>query len=293
MLNNIRLENILVHVLLSCFIIFNSCSFFSKDNIQIIDNYFTGEKLYFSDLDKNYKKSKNFSKIWSKIHSKRFRSYHKFLDKKFMIIGESKILDKNFVIIKDKKNRLYKSIVKTDTSGNIILPSHLLLEKHYKNAKKLIDKEIWLNFTNNNKIFYSNSNHNISRFSKVKVTGLIKYQDGENYLPLWLKIKYRKNIDGLVRYCPTQDNVGFEDHYFTEEPLPRLWGDEMIDLILKGETIIGMAEDQLRKSIGNPDMINKTSSRYGMSEQWIYVEKDSKSKTFYQFEYGKLVYVNK
>ena len=65
----------------------------------------------------------------------------------------------------------------------------------------------------------------------------------------------------------------------------------MINSILKGEVILGMDEKQLRISIGNPDFINSTSSRHGLSEQWIY-DKANSNKILYQFEYGKLVYVH-
>ena len=53
-----------------------------------------------------------------------------------------------------------------------------------------------------------------------------------------------------------------------------------------------MTERQVRISIGNPDEVNYTSSRHGMSEQWIYFS-DNKSKTYYQFEYNILTFINK
>ena len=31
-----------------------------------------------------------------------------------------------------------------------------------------------------------------------------------------------------------------------------------------------MSDEQVRVAIGNPDVINNTSSRHGVSEQWIY-----------------------
>ena len=44
--------------------------------------------------------------------------------------------------------------------------------------------------------------------------------------------------------------------------------------------------------IGNPDEVHTTSSRHGIGEQWIYV-RDQDKKIYYQFEYGKLTYINK
>ena len=164
---------------------------------------------------------KNFSKIWSKIYSKRYKSYHKFLDKKYTIVGSTSILDKYFLVIRDKKNRLYKGKVEIDKLGNIILPSYLLLEKHYKLAKKLISKNIWLNFINDSKIFFQIQIIILQDLIRLKVIGLMKYQDGENYIPLWLKIKNKDHSETLVRYCLTQNNVGFEDHFYLEDPLPK------------------------------------------------------------------------
>ena len=51
-----------------------------------------------------------------------------------------------------------------------------------------------------------------------------------------------------------------------------------------------MTDRQLRISIGNPDEINTTSSRHGIGEQWIYNTRSG--KIYYQFEYGRLTYIN-
>ena len=48
-----------------------------------------------------------------------------------------------------------------------------------------------------------------------------------------------------------------------------------------------MSEEQVRVSIGNPDVINNTSSRHGLSKQWIYGNEIGKKK-YLLFEYGKL-----
>ena len=62
--------------------------------------------------------------------------------------------------------------------------------------------------------------------------------------------------------------------------------------ILNKEIEIGMTERQVRISIGNPDELNHTSSRHGMAEQWVYgVEMGE--KVYYQFENGKLTFINK
>ena len=40
--------------------------------------------------------------------------------------------------------------------------------------------------------------------------------------------------------------------------------------IIKGEIDYNMSFEQVRAAIGNPDIINNTSSRHGVSQQWIY-----------------------
>ena len=49
-----------------------------------------------------------------------------------------------------------------------------------------------------------------------------------------------------------------------------------------------MNKDQVRISIGNPNVINNTSSRHSVSEQWIYGNTIG-GKKYLLFEYGKLV----
>ena len=49
-----------------------------------------------------------------------------------------------------------------------------------------------------------------------------------------------------------------------------------------------MSDEQVRVAIGNPDVINNTSSRHSVSEQWIYGNVVVKKK-YLSFEYGKLI----
>ena len=281
-------ENILFCLTLS---LFSSCSIFNSKEVKIISNSFSDKIIYFAELDKDFKKTKNFSKIWSKLYSKRFRSYHKFLNREFTIIGESNIMGQNFLIIKNKKGKKYKSLIKRDFKGNLILPSYLFFKEDFLKAKRLIGQNIWLNYVNDSKVFLTYSDHNFIRFSTVKVIDIIKFSDNDSLTPIWLKIESSEGFEGFLRYSKTKDNVGFEDYYFLDHPLPKEWSKKIIRRILKGEIEFGMNKSQLRRSIGNPDIINNTSSRYGVSEQWLY-KKTNSSSISYQFEYGKLVYVS-
>ena len=281
-------NNILFFLIIS---LLCSCSFFKSNQVKIISNNFSGKIIYFAELDKSYRRTKNFSKEWSKIYSNKFRSYHKFISKEYVIKGQIAYMDKDFLVIGSKKNKLYKTLIKFDKEGEIILPSYIYFKDDQKAAESLIGKSIWLNYVNDKNIFFSYMEHNFQRFNKVKVIGVIKLTNNSSSIPIWLKIKSERGYEGFLRYSKTKDNVGFEDYYFLDHPLPKEWDKKIIGRILKGEIELGMNKAQVRRSIGNPDLINNTSSRYGVSEQWLY-KKTNSSSISYQFEYGKLVYVS-
>ena len=106
-------------------------------------------------------------------------------------------------------------------------------------------------------------------------------------MPLWLLLKALEVIEAYLRYDRSFNNIGYQDHYFVEDPLSEEWDKKTISLIRSGQSILGMTKRQVRISIGNPEIINHTSSRHGISEQWVYKFENSK-KRFYQFEGGKL-----
>ena len=49
-----------------------------------------------------------------------------------------------------------------------------------------------------------------------------------------------------------------------------------------------MNQKQVRLSIGNPDSINNTSSRHGVSQQWIFGDSIN-DKRYLLFKNGKLI----
>ena len=120
----------------------------------------------------------------------------------------------------------------------------------------------------------------------------MKFQNSDKKLPLWLIIESIEGDKGFLRYDRSVNNIGYQDHYFIEDPLPEEWDEKTISLIRSGKSILGMTKRQVRISIGNPEIINHTSSRHGISEQWVYKFENS-NKQFYQFEGGKLTFINK
>ena len=273
-------------------IYFSSCAFFEREDLTLERTILSGKKISFVPLDIDYMRTKNFNKVWSKVYSDKFYPYRKLLKKEFEIQGQSKIEGVNYTIIKDHKNKLFKSKLKFDGKGSILNSNYILLNDDYVKAKDLINKFIWLNFTNNENIFFTYNTKKFLRFDKVKVIDVMKFQNSDLKLPLWLIIEGVGGDKGFLRYDRSVNNTGYQDHYFIEDPLPKEWGEKTISHIRSGKSEIGMTKRQVRTSIGNPEIINHTSSRHGISEQWIYKFKNSK-KQFYQFEDGKLIYINK
>ena len=271
---------------------FCSCALLNREELILEKNLFSGSKVSFAFLDIKYMRTKNFNKIWSKVYANKFYPYRKLLNKEFEILGQSKINGINYFIIQDNKDKLFKSELAIDSVGNIINPNYILLEEDYMKAKDLINKYIWLNYLSNENIFFTYDTKKFSRFQKVKVVDVMKFQNSDKKLPLWLIIESIEGDKGFLRYDRSVNNIGYQDHYFVEDPLSEKWDEKTISLIRSGRSILGMTKRQVRISIFNPEIINHTSSRHGISEQWVYKFENSK-KQYYQFEGGKLTFINK
>ena len=272
--------------------ILSSCSFFDKPHIQIDSNLWSKKNFYFADLDDTYKRTNDFNKIWSKLFSDRYRPYYKFLDKKYTIIGTYSTFNKDYLVIEDQKGVRFKMLFPFPENENNIIPSYIIFEEVLSAAKTMIGKTIWLNNTFDAKGFYTFSDYNFKRFEPVKVLGVFPFQNINYDYPIWLKIKASTGDEAFVRYNGDERRVGIQDHYYSSEPLPHSWGKVTISKVLNKKIELGMTDRQVRIAIGNPDEVNFTSSRHGISEQWIYRHKDSKD-IYYQFEYEKLIYINK
>jgi hypothetical protein len=269
-----------------------SCSYFQKPDIIVDPNIWTGKNIYFVDLDDAYKRSVNFNRIWSKLNSSRFRPYHRFQNKQYTIVGTYETFDSNFLVIEDQKDKRYKMVFNLDMNEPDEMPSYILFEDELNEAKTIIGKTIWLNDTYDPRGFYTFSDYAFPRFDPVRVEDVFHYQNSDFDYPVWLKVKARTGDQAFVRYNGKEGRVGTPDHYYTSEPLPSFWGKKMIQKVLAQKIELGMTDRQVRISIGNPDEVHTTSSRHGIGEQWIYA-RDQGKKIYYQFEYGKLTYINK
>ena len=271
-------------------ILFINCfgSKFQKN--KITPNDWEGQSIRIADLEDSYKGKHRFNKVFSKFSSKRFIPYYKFRSKTYNIIGSYNKNEKSFIIIKDKKGRYFKISQKNGNYKNNVVPSFLVFEETFENAKLLINTKIWLNNVWDEENFLTEFPNAFYPFQSVDVKDVIVFQNSDNGYPVWLKIIAKNGEDGLVRYNTQGVREGIKDHYFTNDPLPIEWGKKINGKIKNRKADIGMSSRQVRIAIGYPDKINSTSSRHGVSEQWIYFLLNK--KTYYQFEYDKLVYIN-
>ena len=256
---------------------------------DIIPNEWTGEYIKIASLSESYKRQHRFNKIFSKYNSKRYKPYYKFKNKAYKIIGTYNSKMQNYLVIENKKGRLFK-IKLLNNVPEVIIPSFVVLDDIFNDAKRLIGTKIWLNDVNDSEGFFSEF-HNIFRpFQYVEVRDVIGFQNSDFGHPIWLKVIAQSGEEAFVRYNTQGVRVGIKDYYFINDPLPNAWGKVINDKIKNKKVDIGMSDRQVRIAIGYPDHINSTSSRHGLSEQWVYYTPNK--KIYYQFEYGKLIFIN-
>ncbi len=268
---------------------FSNCFFLKNNTKNISFNEWSGKEIFIAELEESYKETQRFNKIFSKIHARRFKPYYRFTEKKFIIVGSFTAQEHFYLVFKDSKNKQYKISLTNKIDAKITIPSFIVFNETYLSAKNLIGKMVWLNDVWDKNGFHSDINNNFIRFQKVKVIDIVKFQNADNGHPIWLKISNKNGEIALVRYNVQGIRFGIKDNYFLTDPLSPQWPNLIIDKIKNKQVERGMTERQVRIAIGYPDEINFTSSRHGISEQWIY--NVSNKKIYYQFEYGKLTYI--
>ena len=85
-----------------------SCSFFNRPNFPVEQYKFSGLRVVFAELEDSYKRSKNFNKIWSKIHKNRYRPYFRFAGKSYIVDGILNKYKQGFLILKDENGKYYE-----------------------------------------------------------------------------------------------------------------------------------------------------------------------------------------
>ena len=281
-------------VIISLFLIilFSSCSFlkFQSSAINIIENDWSGKEVMFADVSDEILKKTNINRSWSPMKRKRTKSYYKFQKVKATVVGDYTTDGSRYLVIELKRRKQYKRKRTPWEIKNNSLPNHIYLFSDFEAAKAMVGTDIWLNDVNDVRSFFSYAQKAFNRFAKVKVIDVFPYQNGGKDWPLWLIVKSIDGRRGNVRYNGTQKILGRQNYYFIEDPLPKYWGQEIIALVRNRDLELGMNEKQVRVSRGNPDIINNTSSRHGVGQQWIYGD-SLRKKTYMYFEYGKLSFI--
>ncbi len=251
-------------------ILFINCFGLKFQKNDITTNDWSEKSIRIANLEDSYKRKHRFNKVFSKFSSKRFIPYYRFIDKTFSIVGSYNLGDESYIIIKDKNGKFFKISQKNKKYNKDTILNFLVFEENFENAKQHIDTKIWLNDVWDAENFITKFPNAFYTFQSVEVIDVIGFQNSDIGYPIWLKVVTEKGEEAIVRYNQQGARVGIKDHYFTSDPLPFEWGTEILQKIKNRKADIGMSSKQVLIAIGYPDEINSTSSRHGVSEQWIY-----------------------
>ena len=264
-----------------------SCISFHSLSREIIinENQWTDKNFIFSDVSKELFKQKKINENWSSFDSDKRIPYFKLKNSRGKILGDHIKDNEKFLVINLENNKKYKW--KYNHAKKNLLPSHIAVFEDVENAKKLIGKNIWLNNIVSDTIFMGQFGSSFKKFQKVNVIGVKIYQNSIVDCPIWLEIDLKNDFNSYIRYNGKFRFHSRQNNYFIKNPIKKSWDQTSIEKIMEGKIEYGMNHEQVRASIGNPDIINNTSSRHGVSEQWIY-GKNLSNKRYLIFENGRL-----
>ena len=264
-----------------------SCISFHSLSREIIinENQWTDKNFIFSDVSKKLFKQKKINENWSSFESDKRIPYFKLKNSRGKILGDHIKNNEKFLVINLENNKKYKW--KYNHAKKNLLPSHIAVFEDVENAKKLIGKNIWLNNIVSDTIFMGQLGSSFKKFQKVNVSGVKIYQNSIVDCPIWLEIDLKNDFNSYIRYNGKFKIHSRQNNYFIKNPIKKSWDQTSIEKIMEGKIEYGMNHEQVRASIGNPDIINNTSSRHGVSEQWIY-GKNLSNKRYLIFENGRL-----
>jgi hypothetical protein len=277
---------IAIIIILAIFYKTSCISFHSLSKEVIInENQWTDKNFIFSDVSKELFKQKKINENWSSFYSDKRIPYFKLKNSRGKILGDHIKNNEKFLVINLENNKKYKW--KYNHAKKNLLPSHIAVFEDVENAKKLIGKNIWLNNIVSDTIFMGQLGSSFKKFQKVNVIGVKIYQNSIVDCPIWLEIDLKNDFNSYIRYNGKFKIHSRQNNYFIKNPIKKSWDQTSIEKIMEGKIEYGMNHEQVRASIGNPDIINNTSSRHGVSEQWIY-GKNLSNKRYLIFENGRL-----
>jgi len=264
-----------------------SCISFNSLSREIIinENQWTDKNFIFSDVSKELFKQKKINENWSSFESDKRIPYFKLKNSRGKILGDHIKDNEKFLVINLENNKKYKW--KYNHAKKYLLPSHIAVFEDVENAKKLIGKNIWLNNIVSDTIFMGQLGSSFKKFQKVNVIGVKIYQNSIVDCPIWLEIDLKNDFNSYIRYNGKFKIHSRQNNYFIKNPIKKSWDQTSIEKIMEGKIEYGMNYEQVRASIGNPDIINNTSSRHGVSQQWIY-GKNLSNRRYLVFENGRL-----
>jgi hypothetical protein len=141
----------------------------------------------------------------------------------------------------------------------------VVFDKDLAAARSLIGKTVYAKvkelYTPNESICYPLYNYEPVVVVDV-VVGLYGYVRGVG--PFFLKVKNHKGEEGMLRYYPNRN-------FLLVDPLKDISDERIIDAIHKDGIVIGMNQNEVKLSLGDPEIINSTVNAYGSYEQWVYV----------------------
>ena len=273
-------------IILAIFYKTSCISFHSLSKEVIInENQWTDKNFIFSDVSKELFKQKKINENWSSSDRDKRIPYFKLKNSRGKILGDHIKNNEKFLVINLENNKKYKW--KYNHAKKNLLPSHIAVFEDVENAKKLIGKSIWLNNIVSDTIFMGQLGSSFKKFQKVNVIGVKIYQNSIVDCPIWLEIDLKNDFNSYIRYNGKFKIHSRQNNYFIKNPIKKSWDQTSIEKIMEGKIEYGMNHEQVRASIGNPDIINNTSSRHGVSEQWIY-GKNLSNKRYLIFENGRL-----
>ena len=280
---NFKIEIIII---LAIFYKTSCISFHSLSKEVIInENQWTDKNFIFSDVSKELFKQKKINENWSSFYSDKRIPYFKLRNSRGKILGDHIKNNEKFLVINLENNKKYKW--KYNHAKKNLLPSHIAVFEDVENAKKLIGKNIWLNNIVSDTIFMGQLGSSFKKFQKVNVSGVKIYQNSIVDCPIWLEIDLKNDFNSYIRYNGKFKIHSRQNNYFIKNPIKKSWDQTSIEKIMEGKIEYGMNHEQVRASIGNPDIINNTSSRHGVSQQWIY-GKNLSNRRYLVFENGRL-----
>ena len=237
----------------------------------------SGKEILFVKIGDDYNSLKTMNSKFSLLNENdRFINYQKLENQYGIILGKFYRNRSEYLLIQMKDGRKIKYARTNWEMAENTPPPYFLFTEEIFTIKKMIGQTIWLNKTKDFlypsvTTLFTFSNKPFDRFDEVKVVDIYLYHIGGFDRPLWLMIQSKDGRTGYVKYNYKDRSKGFFDnYYYTTDPFPNEWGDEIIDIVKSGRISVGMTERQVRISWGNPSYINTTVTQHGKNEQWVY-----------------------